>query len=95
MMSTNVYTGLNTFNFIREHFLQICIRKVVVRLQKVLEVISTSVDTGLDAFNLIRKHFLQICLMLLLLMYAVIAVSKSLSALGRSRYTADFAAPHR
>jgi hypothetical protein len=25
VMSTNVYTGLNTLNFIRKHFLQICL----------------------------------------------------------------------
>jgi hypothetical protein len=45
VMSTRVYTGLNPFNFIRKHFLQICVRKVAVHLQKVLEVLSTSVDT--------------------------------------------------
>jgi hypothetical protein len=61
VMSTSVDTGLNPFNFIRKHFLQICIRKVAVHLWKVLEVMSTSVDTGLNPFNFIRKHFLQIC----------------------------------
>jgi hypothetical protein len=44
-MSTNVYTGLNPFNFIPKHFLQIFVLKVAVHLQKVLEVMSTSVDT--------------------------------------------------
>jgi hypothetical protein len=44
-MSTSVYTGINPFNLIREHFLQICVRKVTVHLQKVLEVMSTSDDT--------------------------------------------------
>ena len=39
-----------------------CVRKVAVRLQKLLEVMSTSVYTGLNPFNFIRKHFLQICL---------------------------------
>jgi hypothetical protein len=29
-MSTSVYIGLNPFNFIRKHFLQICVRKVQV-----------------------------------------------------------------
>jgi hypothetical protein len=47
-MSTSVYTGLNPFNFICKHSLQICVRKVAVHLQKVLEVMSTSVDTGLN-----------------------------------------------
>jgi hypothetical protein len=60
-MSMNFYTGLNQFNFIRKHFLQICVRKVAVHLQKVLEVMSSSVYTGLNPFNFIRKHFLQIC----------------------------------
>jgi hypothetical protein len=60
-MSTSVYAGLNSFNFIRKHFLQICFRKVAVHLQKVLEVMSASVYTGLNPFNFIRKHFLQIC----------------------------------
>jgi hypothetical protein len=61
-MSTSVYTGPNPFNFIRKHFLQICVRKVAVHLQKLLEVMSTSVETGLNPFNFIRKHFLQIYL---------------------------------
>jgi hypothetical protein len=60
-MSTSVYTGLNPFNFIRKHFPQICVRKVAVHLQKMLEVLSTSVYTGLNPFNFIRKHFPQIC----------------------------------
>jgi hypothetical protein len=59
-MSTSVYTGLNQFNFIRKHFLQVCVRKVAVHLQNVLEVMSKSVYTGLNLFNIIRKHFLQI-----------------------------------
>jgi hypothetical protein len=50
-MSTNIYTGLNRFNFIRKHFLQICVRNVAVRLKKVLEVTSTSVDTGLNPYR--------------------------------------------
>jgi hypothetical protein len=62
MISTSIYTGPNTFNFIREHFLQICVRKVAVHLLKLLEVMSTSIYTGLNPFNFIRKHFLQICL---------------------------------
>jgi hypothetical protein len=28
LMSTSVYTGLNPFNFIRKHFLQICLLDV-------------------------------------------------------------------
>jgi hypothetical protein len=44
-MSTSFYTGLNKFNFIRKHFLQFCVRKGAVHLQRVLEVMSTSVDT--------------------------------------------------
>jgi hypothetical protein len=32
VISTSVYMGLNTFNFIQKHFLQICVRKVVVNL---------------------------------------------------------------
>jgi hypothetical protein len=32
VMSTSVYTGLNPFNFIRKHFLQISVRKVAVHL---------------------------------------------------------------
>jgi hypothetical protein len=32
VMSLSVYTGLNPFNFIHKHFLQICIWKVVVHL---------------------------------------------------------------
>jgi hypothetical protein len=40
-----VYTGLNPFNFIRKHFLQICVRKVAVHLLKMLEVMSSSVHT--------------------------------------------------
>jgi hypothetical protein len=47
-MSTSVYTGPKPCNFIRKHFLQICIRKVAVRLQNMLEVMSTSVYTGLN-----------------------------------------------
>jgi hypothetical protein len=49
-MSTSVYTGLNAFNFIRKHFLQIYVRKVAVHLQMMLEVITTSVYTGLNPF---------------------------------------------
>jgi hypothetical protein len=56
-MSTCVYTGLNPFNFIRKHFLQIRVRKVAVHFQKVFEGMSTSVYTGLNPFNFIRKHF--------------------------------------
>jgi hypothetical protein len=29
---TSAYTGLNPFNFIRKHFLRICVRKVAVHL---------------------------------------------------------------
>jgi hypothetical protein len=54
VMSTSVYTGLNPFNFIRKHFLQICFRKVAVHLQKLLEVMSTSVYTGLNPFNFMQ-----------------------------------------
>jgi hypothetical protein len=61
VMSTSVYTGLNLLNFIRKHFLQICVRKAAVHVSKVLDVMSTSVYTGLNPFNFIRKHFLQIC----------------------------------
>jgi hypothetical protein len=32
VMSTSVYTDLNPFNFIRKHFLQICVQKVAVHL---------------------------------------------------------------
>jgi hypothetical protein len=32
VMSTSVYTGLNPFNFVRKHFLLICVRKVAVHL---------------------------------------------------------------
>jgi hypothetical protein len=60
-MSTSIYTGLNPFNFICKHFLQICVPKVAVHLQKVLEVMSTSIYIGLNPFHFIRKHFLQIC----------------------------------
>jgi hypothetical protein len=45
-MTTSVYTYLNPFNFIRNEFLQIYVRKVAVHLQKLLE--ATSVDTGLN-----------------------------------------------
>jgi hypothetical protein len=62
MMSTSIYTGLDPFNFIRKHFLQICFRKVALHLQKVLEVMSTSVYTRVNPFNFIHKQFLQICL---------------------------------
>jgi hypothetical protein len=55
VMSTSVYTGLNTFNFVRKQFLQICVRKVAVHLLKVLEVMSTSVYTGLNSFNLLLR----------------------------------------
>jgi hypothetical protein len=56
-----------------------------------LELMFTSGYAGLNRLNFIRKHFLQIsCEMFL--MYAVIAVFKSLIVLGRSRYTVDFAA---
>jgi hypothetical protein len=47
-MSTSVDTGLNSFHFIRKHFLQFCVRKVAVHLWKVLEVMSTSVGTDLN-----------------------------------------------
>jgi hypothetical protein len=59
VMFTSVYTGLNPFNFVHKHFLQIWVRKVAVHLQKVLKVMSTSVFTGLNPFNFIRKQFLQ------------------------------------
>jgi hypothetical protein len=36
--------------------MQICIRKVAVHLQKLLEVMSTSIYTGLKPFNFTRKH---------------------------------------
>jgi hypothetical protein len=32
VISRSVYTGLNPFNFIRKHFLQIFVRKVTVHL---------------------------------------------------------------
>jgi hypothetical protein len=32
VMSTSFYTVLNTFNFIRKHFLQVCVRKFAVDL---------------------------------------------------------------
>jgi hypothetical protein len=60
-MSASVYTGLNPFNFIRQHFLRIWFGKVAVHLQKVLEVMFTSFYTGLKPFKLIRKYVLQIC----------------------------------
>jgi hypothetical protein len=44
-MSTSVYTGLNPSNFIRKHFLQICVQKVAMHLWKMLEVVSTSANT--------------------------------------------------
>jgi hypothetical protein len=47
VISTSIYTDLNPFNFIRKHFLRICLRKVAVHL-KVVEVISASVDIGLN-----------------------------------------------
>jgi hypothetical protein len=56
-----VCIGLKQFNFIRNHFLQICVRKVAVHLQKVWEVMSTFVYTVLNPFNFIPKHLLQIC----------------------------------
>jgi hypothetical protein len=59
-MPTSVYTCLNPFNFIRKHFLQICVRKVAVHIWKVLEVVSMTVYTGLSQSNFIRKHFMQI-----------------------------------
>jgi hypothetical protein len=52
-MSMSVYTGLNPFNFIRKHFLQICVWIVTVQLQKVLEVMSMSVYTGLNPYRTI------------------------------------------
>jgi hypothetical protein len=61
-MSMSVCSGLNPFNFIRKHFLQICVRKLAVHLQKVLEVMSMSFYTGLKPFNFISKHFLHICI---------------------------------
>jgi hypothetical protein len=61
-MFKSFYTRLIAFNFIRKHFLQICVRKVAVHLQNVLEVMSTSVYTGLNPFNFIHKHFLLICI---------------------------------
>jgi len=33
-MSTSVYTGLNPFNFIRRHFLQICLCLSALRLSE-------------------------------------------------------------
>jgi hypothetical protein len=59
--SKSVYIGLNPFNFIRKHFVQICVRKFAVHLYKVLEVKSKSVYIGLNPFNFIRKHFVQMC----------------------------------
>jgi hypothetical protein len=50
-MIMSIYTGLNPFNFIHKHFLQICVRKVAVHLWKLLEVMSTSADKGLTPFN--------------------------------------------
>jgi hypothetical protein len=55
-MFTSVDTGLNTINFIRKHFLQICVRKVAFHLQKVLEVMSRSLYTGLHPFNFISLN---------------------------------------
>jgi hypothetical protein len=43
VMSTSVYTGLNPLNFIRKHFLQICVRKVA---EQVLEVMSAGQKRG-------------------------------------------------
>jgi hypothetical protein len=59
VMSKSVCTGLGPFNFIRNHFLHICVRKVAVHLQKVLEVMSKSMCTGLGPFNFIRNHFIK------------------------------------
>jgi hypothetical protein len=55
-MFTSVYTGLNPFNFIRKHFLQICVRKVAMHLYKVLKVMSTSVDTDLNQINVLERQ---------------------------------------
>jgi hypothetical protein len=93
-MSTNVDTDLNLFNFIRKHFLQICIRKVTVHLWKVLEMMSTSVDTDLNPFNFICKHFLQNCLCDVSYVRSYCSFNP-LSVHGQPWYTADFAAPHR
>jgi hypothetical protein len=48
VMSTSIYTGLNSFNFIRKHFLHIYVREIAVHLQKVLEAMFTSVYTSLN-----------------------------------------------
>jgi hypothetical protein len=82
VMSTSYYTGLTPFNFIRKHFLQICVRKVAVHLQKVLEVTSTSVYTGLNPFNFIRKHSLQICVR-----KVAVHLQKLLEVMSTSVYT--------
>jgi hypothetical protein len=55
VMYTSVYTGLNPFNFIRKHFMQICVREVAVHLQKVLEVMSISVYTGLKPYRAVAQ----------------------------------------
>jgi hypothetical protein len=81
-MSTSVYTGPNPFNFIRKHFLQICVLKVAVHLQKVLELVSTSFYTGLNPFNFIRKHFLQICVR-----KVAVHLQKVLEVMSTSVYT--------
>jgi hypothetical protein len=54
-MVTSVYTGLNTFNFIRKHFLRVCARKVAVHLQNMFEVMSTSVWTGLNPYRTVAQ----------------------------------------
>jgi hypothetical protein len=43
-----LYTGLNPFNFIRKHFLKICVREVAVHLWKVFELMLTIVYIGMN-----------------------------------------------
>jgi hypothetical protein len=54
MMPSSVRTDLNPFNFIREHFLQICVRNVGVHLQMLLKVMSASVGTNTNKIPNIR-----------------------------------------
>jgi hypothetical protein len=78
-------TGLNPFNFIRKHFLQICVLKVAVHLQNVLEAMSTRIYTGLNLFNFIRKHFLRIYVR-----KVAVHLQKVLEVMSTSVYTGLF-----
>jgi hypothetical protein len=55
-MSTSVYTGLNLFNFIRKHFLQICVRTVLCAVASLISFSCANLCNEFDGLRSIESE---------------------------------------